>query len=91
MQSTNSRRSKKKFALLPRSPLVCGLFNMETDIWLTEVNTGNMAVGNLHHFLPLIVKLVERDQEKRLLSLHALKEVCTSSFVCLTGLTSPRR
>ncbi|RDX51535.1 TIP120-domain-containing protein [Lentinus brumalis] len=38
---------------------------------------GNMAVGNLHHFLPLIVKLVERDQEKRLLSLHALKEIVT--------------
>ncbi len=51
-------------------------FNMWTVIWLTGVFTGNMAVGNLHHFLPLIVKLVERDQEKRLLSLHALKEVC---------------
>ena len=32
-------------------------------------------MGNLHHFLPLIVKMVEHDQEKRLLSLHALKEV----------------
>ena len=36
---------------------------------------GNIAVGNLHHFLPLIVKMVENDQEKRLLSLHAIKEV----------------
>lgn len=36
---------------------------------------GNIAVGNLHHFLPLIVKFVEHDQEKRLLSLHAIKEV----------------
>ena len=36
---------------------------------------GNIAVGNLHHFLPLIVKMVEHDQERRLLSLHALKEV----------------
>ncbi|KAH9850563.1 ARM repeat-containing protein [Lenzites betulinus] len=38
---------------------------------------GNMAVGNLHHFLPVIVKMVENDQEKRLLSLHALKEIVT--------------
>ena len=36
---------------------------------------GNIAVGNLHHFLPLIVRMVEHDQEKRLLSLHAIKEV----------------
>lgn len=36
---------------------------------------GNIAVGNLHHFLPVIVKMVETDQAKRLLSLHALKEV----------------
>lgn len=36
---------------------------------------GNMAVGNLHHFLPVIVKIVENEQERRLLSLHALKEV----------------
>ncbi|CCM03714.1 uncharacterized protein FIBRA_05860 [Fibroporia radiculosa] len=38
---------------------------------------GNVAVGNLHHFLPVIVKIVESNQEKRLLSLHALKEVVT--------------
>ncbi|TBU30790.1 TIP120-domain-containing protein [Dichomitus squalens] len=38
---------------------------------------GNIAVGNLHHFLPLIVKMVEHDQEKRLLSLHAIKEIVT--------------
>ncbi|KAI0761177.1 ARM repeat-containing protein [Trametes elegans] len=38
---------------------------------------GNIAVGNLHHFLPVIVKMVENDQEKRLLSLHALKEIVT--------------
>jgi len=38
---------------------------------------GNMAVGNLHHFLPAIVKIVQHDAEKRLLALHALKEVCT--------------
>ncbi|TFY60061.1 hypothetical protein EVJ58_g5390 [Rhodofomes roseus] len=38
---------------------------------------GNIAVGNLHHFLPVIVKMVENDPSKRLLSLHALKEVVT--------------
>ncbi|OBZ78570.1 Cullin-associated NEDD8-dissociated protein 1 [Grifola frondosa] len=38
---------------------------------------GNMAVGNLHYFLPVIVKMVEHDSERRLLSLHALKEVVT--------------
>ncbi|CDO71748.1 hypothetical protein BN946_scf184920.g32 [Trametes cinnabarina] len=38
---------------------------------------GNIAVGNLHHFLPAIVKMVETDQTKRLLALHALKEVVT--------------
>jgi hypothetical protein len=38
---------------------------------------GNIAVGNLHHFLPVIVKMVEHDPAKRLLSLHALKEVAT--------------
>jgi len=38
-----------------------------------------MAVGNLHHFLPVIVKMVQQDSEKRLLLLHALKEVVTHS------------
>ena len=42
---------------------------------------GNIAVGNLHHFLPLIVKMVEHDREKRLLSLHALKEVSTNCAI----------
>ncbi|KAF9016837.1 ARM repeat-containing protein [Hymenopellis radicata] len=38
---------------------------------------GNIAIGNLHQFLPVIVKMVESDPKKRLLSLHALKEVVT--------------
>ena len=37
--------------------------------------TGNIAIGNLHLFLPTIVKLVQNDKDKRLLALHALKEV----------------
>ncbi|KAG6854209.1 hypothetical protein C0991_009522 [Blastosporella zonata] len=38
---------------------------------------GNIAIGNLQQFLPVIVKLAESDPKKRLLSLHALKEVVT--------------
>ncbi|TFK71706.1 TIP120-domain-containing protein [Pluteus cervinus] len=38
---------------------------------------GNIAIGNLHQYLPAIVKMVEVDPKKRLLSLHALKEVVT--------------
>ncbi|KAG6828860.1 hypothetical protein H0H92_006567 [Tricholoma furcatifolium] len=38
---------------------------------------GNIAIGNLQLFLPAIVKLAESDPKKRLLSLHALKEVVT--------------
>lgn len=37
--------------------------------------SGNIAIGNLHMFLPAIVKLVQTDVDKRLLALHALKEV----------------
>ncbi|KAF8627285.1 hypothetical protein AX17_006330 [Amanita inopinata Kibby_2008] len=40
---------------------------------------GNIGTGNVHQFLPAIVKLVESDPKKRLLSLHALKEVVTHS------------
>ncbi|KDQ53024.1 hypothetical protein JAAARDRAFT_137841 [Jaapia argillacea MUCL 33604] len=40
---------------------------------------GNVAIGNLHHFLPTIVKMVKSDAQKRLLSLHAVKEVVTHS------------
>ncbi|KAJ3507237.1 hypothetical protein NLJ89_g6418 [Agrocybe chaxingu] len=35
---------------------------------------GNIAIGNLHQFLPAIVKMVESDPKKRLLALHASKE-----------------
>ncbi|KAK7019727.1 hypothetical protein VNI00_017966 [Paramarasmius palmivorus] len=38
---------------------------------------GNIAIGNLHQFLPSIMKMVQSDTKKRLLSLHALKEVVT--------------
>lgn len=48
---------------------------------LTHCVLGNMAVGNLQHFLPVIVKMVETDSQRRLLSLHALKEVMTCMFL----------
>ncbi|KNZ72732.1 Cullin-associated NEDD8-dissociated protein 1, partial [Termitomyces sp. J132] len=38
---------------------------------------GNIAIGNLSQFLLAIVRLAESDQKKRLLALHALKEVVT--------------
>jgi cullin-associated NEDD8-dissociated protein 1 len=37
---------------------------------------GNIAIGNPNQFVPPIVKLVKSDPAKRLLALHALKEVC---------------
>lgn len=36
---------------------------------------GNIAIGNLQQFLPAIVKMVESDPKRRLLALHAAKEV----------------
>ncbi|KAG2142690.1 armadillo-type protein [Suillus cothurnatus] len=36
---------------------------------------GNIAIGNLHQFLPAILRVAESDPHKKLLSLHALKEV----------------
>ncbi|PPQ98061.1 hypothetical protein CVT26_003287 [Gymnopilus dilepis] len=38
---------------------------------------GSIAIGNLHQFLPTIVQLIESDPKKRLLALHAAKEVVT--------------
>jgi len=39
------------------------------------VIAGNIAIGNLPRFLPSIIQLVESDSRKRLLALHASKEV----------------
>ncbi|KAH7907426.1 armadillo-type protein [Hygrophoropsis aurantiaca] len=38
---------------------------------------GNIAIGNLNQFLPAILKVAESNPQKKLLSLHALKEVVT--------------
>lgn len=40
-----------------------------------KVHSGNIAIGNMHHFLPSIINLVQLQNEKRLLALYALKEV----------------
>jgi cullin-associated NEDD8-dissociated protein 1 len=42
---------------------------------------GNIAIGNPHQFLPPIIKLVQTDPTKRLLALHAVKEVRTNLHV----------
>jgi len=44
---------------------------------------GNIAVGNLHRFLPAIVNMVEVDPRKRLLALHAAKEVFPTLLLLL--------
>ena len=44
-------------------------------VFLSVYTSGNIAIGNLHQFLPAILKVTENDPAKRLLSLHALKEV----------------
>ncbi len=44
---------------------------------------GNIAIGNLHQFLPAIIKLMESDNKKRLLALHASKEVSTYIYAPL--------
>jgi hypothetical protein len=40
--------------------------------------SGNIAIGNLPVFLPVIVSIVQKDASKRLLALHALKEVVSN-------------
>ena len=47
---------------------------------LTGPSSGNIAIGNLHQFLPAILRISESDPSKRLLSLHALKEVRKITF-----------
>ena len=55
-----------RYALITRS---------EALLFRSIISLGNIAIGNLQLFLPVIVRMVESDPKKRLLSLHALKEV----------------
>ncbi|GJJ09394.1 hypothetical protein Clacol_003616 [Clathrus columnatus] len=43
--------------------------------------TGNIAIGNMHHFLPSVINLVQTQNEKKLLSLYALKELVANCSV----------
>lgn len=76
--SNSSHRIKKMSEQQRPSPQVspssCSLFLLHI---LTASLPGNIAIGNLHLFLPYIVHLVKQDDSKRLLALHALKEVVT--------------
>ena len=69
-----SHRNKRRSAR-PRRSLLVRNFREARGHMNSFLLTGNITVGNLHHFLPLVVKMVDNDQEKRLLSLHAIKEV----------------
>jgi cullin-associated NEDD8-dissociated protein 1 len=39
---------------------------------------GNICIGNSHVFLPIIVKIIQTDTTRRLLGLHAIKEVVSN-------------
>ena len=47
-------------------------------ITVTYTLSGNIAIGNLPVFLPVIVSIVQKDASKRLLALHAIKEVVSN-------------
>jgi len=51
---------------------------MSLSHFSTYTLSGNIAIGNLHVFLPVIVSIVQKDAGKRLLALHALKEVVSN-------------
>ena len=69
-----SRRCQNSGGVRRRSALLRSFFSIaQSDC----VFPGNIAIGNLHLFLPFIVHLVKQDDSKRLLALHALKEVVT--------------
>jgi hypothetical protein len=51
---------------------------MSVSHFHTYTPSGNIAIGNLPVFLPVIVSIVQKDAGKRLLALHALKEVVSN-------------
>ncbi|KIJ45062.1 hypothetical protein M422DRAFT_167119 [Sphaerobolus stellatus SS14] len=59
------------------------LFSSESEAVRTAAAfaAGNMTIGNMHHFLPAIIQLVQSNDEKRLLALHAVKEVANNSSI----------
>ncbi|PPQ63540.1 hypothetical protein CVT24_004770 [Panaeolus cyanescens] len=62
------------------------VFNLVIELFSSEAEetrsaaafaAGNIAIGNLQQFLPTIISMVQSDQKRRLLALHAAKEVVT--------------
>jgi hypothetical protein len=74
-------RNRKRFVRLLHLPQVRDTLRTASLHVLTVCFTGNIAIGNLQQFLPVILKLVQSDAKKRLLSLHALKEVSCYLFI----------
>jgi hypothetical protein len=74
--SSSSPQIKKTLERQRPSPQV-GPESLFSTHNLTASLPGNIAIGNLHLFLPFIIHLVRQDDSKRLLALHALKEVVT--------------
>lgn len=65
------------------------VFNTSLDYFSAETEelrsaaafaAGNITIGNTHVFLPHLLKLVQSSSGKRLLALHALKEVVTNAL-----------
>lgn len=73
MRLTIFPRRRKRLGLRLHLQLVSATPSWSVGLALT-CNKGNIAIGNLHLFLPAILKVAEHDPSKRLLSLHALKE-----------------
>ena len=67
--------NRKKHALRLHLLLVNDFWQIQTPWFISHYFLGNIAIGNLQQFLPAIVKMVESDSKKRLLALHAAKEV----------------
>ncbi|KAG8804387.1 hypothetical protein FRC19_011274 [Serendipita sp. 401] len=40
--------------------------------------SGNICIGNTHIFLPIIVNIIQKDPSRRILALHAIKEVVSN-------------
>jgi cullin-associated NEDD8-dissociated protein 1 len=75
--SSSSHQIRKTLGRQQPSLQVSPLSFFSLPRHLTAPLLGNIAIGNLQLFLPFIVHLVKQDDSKRLLALHALKEVVT--------------
>jgi hypothetical protein len=71
--SSEQEETRAAAAFAAGNEFICYLLDVPLSIasWFP----GNIAIGNLHQFLPAIIKIIENDPKKRLLALHAAKEV----------------